>query len=275
MYSDVKKCLTIAGSDCSGGAGIQADLKTFAAHGCYGASVITSIVSENTQGVLSTYNLPVNEINSQLEAVFEDIRFDAVKIGILPTVDIIKLVAEWLTEYMPKFIVCDPVLVATSGDALTDGNVIEAYIEHIFPLVNLITPNIPEAEAFLDIHITSINDMKAAAASLYSMGAAGVMVKGGHLEEGHATDILYDGKDVSSIKVVKIDSPNTHGTGCTLSSAIAANLANGFALGGAVFSAKDFVTEAIAKSYSISISGEGHGPVNHFFDLWKRPKKPT
>ncbi|MCH5208246.1 MAG: bifunctional hydroxymethylpyrimidine kinase/phosphomethylpyrimidine kinase [Oscillospiraceae bacterium] len=266
----VKKCLTIAGSDCSGGAGIQADLKTFAAHGCYGASVITSIVSENTEGVLSTYNVPVNEVANQLDAVFEDIQIDAVKLGVLPTVDIIKIVAEKLMKYLPKYIVCDPVLMASSGDALTSEETIDAYIEHIFPLVTLITPNIPEAGAFTGMSISTINDMKGAAAAMYSLGASAVMVKGGHLEEGHATDVLYDGKDASSIRVVKVDSPNTHGTGCTLSSAIAANLANGFALGGAVFSAKDYVTEAISKSYPV---GKGHGPVNHFFEYWKDMRK--
>lgn len=266
----VKKCLTIAGSDCSGGAGIQADLKTFAAHGCYGASVVTSIVSENTLGVVSVYNVPALEVERQLEAVFEDITIDAVKLGMLPTPDIIETVAKMLNRYEPKFIVCDPVLESTSGQIFSEDGAVDAYTEHIFPIVNLITPNIPEAEAFSGMTITNIKEMKEAAQILFSLGPKAVLVKGGHLEEGHATDILYDGKDVSSIKVVRVDSNNTHGTGCTLSSAIAANMANGFALGGAVFSAKDYVTEAITNSYTV---GKGHSPVHHFFEMWKNIKQ--
>lgn len=265
----VKKCLTIAGSDCSGGAGIQADLKTFAAHKCYGASVITSVVAENTSRVISVFNLPADEVAKQLDAVFEDVEIDAVKLGMLPTPEIVKTVAQKLSEFKPKHIVCDPVLVATSGDALSDSGIIPAYIEHIFPIVDLLTPNIPEAEGFTGDKINNISDMKAAAQKIASLGAKAVLVKGGHLSAGHATDILlYENMPKNEpmlIKSAKIDSPNTHGTGCTLSSAITANLANGFALGGAVFSAKDFITEAISKSYTV---GKGHSPVNHFYVLW-------
>ena len=265
----VKKCLTIAGSDCSGGAGIQADLKTFAAHKCYGASVITSVVAENTSRVISVFNLPADEVEKQLDAVFEDVEIDAVKLGMLPTPEIVKTVAKKLSEFKPKHIVCDPVLVATSGDALSDSGIIPAYIEHIFPIVDLLTPNIPEAEGFTGDKINNISDMKAAAQKIASLGARAVLVKGGHLDTGHATDILlYENMPKNEpmlIKAIKIDSPNTHGTGCTLSSAITANLANGFALGGAVFSAKDFITEAISKSYTV---GKGHSPVNHFYALW-------
>jgi len=262
---DVKKCLTIAGSDCSGGAGIQADLKTFAAHKCYGASVITSVVAENTSHVISVCNIPADEVAKQIDAVFEDIEIDAVKLGMLPTADIVKTVAQKLAEYKPAHIVCDPVLAATSGDALADSGIIPAYIEHIFPLVELLTPNIPEAEQFSGVKINSASDMKEAAKKISELGAKSVLVKGGHLETGSATDILLHNNEFSSIKTVKVESPNTHGTGCTLSSAITANLALGFALGGAVFSAKDFITEAISKSYNV---GKGHGPVNHFFNLW-------
>ena len=265
----VKKCLTIAGSDCSGGAGIQADLKAFAAHKCYGASVITSVVAENTSRVISVFNLPADEVEKQLDAVFEDVEIDAVKLGMLPTPEIVKTVAQKLSEFKPKHIVCDPVLVATSGDALSDSGIIPAYIEHIFPIVDLLTPNIPEAEGFTGDKINNISDMKAAAQKIASLGARAVLVKGGHLGTGHAPDILlYENmpkNEPTLIKAIKIDSPNTHGTGCTLSSAITANLANGFALGGAVFSAKDFITEAISKSYS---GGIGHSPVNHFYALW-------
>lgn len=263
----IKKCLTIAGSDCSGGAGIQADLKAFAAHGCYGASVITSVVAENTQRVISVFNVPVDEIEKQIDAVFEDIEIDAVKLGMLPTKEIIAAVANKLKEYKPPYIVCDPVLEATSGDSLSESGTVAAYIKYIFPIADLITPNIPEAEAFTGIKINSIQDMKIAAEKLFSLGAKAVLVKGGHLDKGHATDILYDGKEeAASIKTIKVDSPNTHGTGCTLSSAIAANLARGFTIGGAVFSAKDYVTEAITRSYTV---GKGHSPVNHFYAFWK------
>ncbi len=266
----VKKCLTIAGSDCSGGAGIQADLKTFAAHKCYGASVITSVVAENTSRVISVFNLPADEVAKQLDAVFEDVEIDAVKLGMLPTAEIIQTVAKKLSEYKPNHIVCDPVLVATSGDALSDSGIIPAYIEHIFPIVDLLTPNIPEAESFTGDKIQDINDMKAAAQKIAALGAKAVLVKGGHLGAGHATDILLADNNVSSIKAAKIDSPNTHGTGCSLSSAIAANLARGFALGGAVFSAKDFITEAISHSYTV---GKGHSPINHFYALWDKKDK--
>ena len=262
---DVKKCLTIAGSDCSGGAGIQADLKTFAAHKCYGASVITSVVAENTSRVISVCNIPADEVGKQIDAVFEDIEIDAVKLGMLPTAEIIKTTAEKLAVYKPAHIVCDPVFAATSGDALSESGVIPAYIEHIFPLVELLTPNIPEAEQFSGMKINSVADMKSAAKKIAELGAKSVLVKGGHLETGHATDILLHENEISSIKTVKIDSPNTHGTGCTLSSAITANLALGFALGGAVFSAKDFITEAISNSHVV---GKGHSPVNHFYNLW-------
>lgn len=258
----VKMCLAIAGSDSSGGAGAQADLKTFAAHGCYGASVITSVVAENTQRVISVFNLPAIEVEKQIDAVFEDIKIDAVKLGMMPTAQIVETVSRKLKEYNPPFIVCDPVLKSTSGDALSEDGTIQAYIEHIFPIADLITPNIPEAEDFTGMTITDIAGMKAAAERMSYMGAHNVLVKGGHLGAGHATDILYDGKEYSSIKVIKVDSPNTHGTGCTLSSAIAANVAMGFALGGAVFSAKDYITEAISHSYEV---GKGHSPVNHFY----------
>lgn len=262
---NVKKCLTIAGSDCSGGAGIQADLKTFAAHKCYGASVITSVVAENTSRVISVFTLPAVEVEQQLDAVFEDIEIDAVKLGMLPSVEIIRVVAKKLEQYKPKIIVCDPVLAAESGDELAPSEVIPAYVESLFPLVDLITPNIPEAESFTGEKIENINDMKKAAEKLHEMGAKAVLIKGGHLDANHATDILLCNDNISSIKAIKVDSPNTHGTGCTLSSAIAANLALGFTLGGALFAAKDFITEAISKSYTV---GKVHGPVNHFCAMW-------
>lgn len=260
---NVKKCLTIAGSDCSGGAGIQADLKAFSAHGCYGASVITSVVAENTSRVISVFNVPVREIELQIDAVFEDVEINAVKLGMLPTAEIIAAIAEKLRKYKPRHIVCDPVLVATSGDALSESGTVAAFREHIFPLADVITPNIPEAAAISGIEIHNADDMKTAAKAIAEAGAKAVLVKGGHLTED-ALDILYDG-NFSEFTSRRVNSQNTHGTGCTLSSAVAANLALENDLGEAVRLAKSYVTEAIENSYTV---GKGHSPVNHFYKLW-------
>lgn len=263
----IKKCLTIAGSDCSGGAGIQADLKTFSAFGVYGASVITSVVAENTSRVSSVYNIPVKEIEAQIDAVFEDIEIDSVKIGMLPTVEIIKAVAAKLKQYKPKFVVFDPIMFATSGDALTENKACSAFIYQLFPLCDLVTPNIVEAEEFLGGYIPDIPNMEEAGRILCEYGAKAVLVKGGELEEEEDSfDVLFDGKEYTTFTAKRIDSPNTHGTGCTLSSAIAANIALGKPLVEAVQSAKDYVTAAIENSYTV---GKGHSPVNHFYKLWR------
>lgn len=261
----IKKCLTIAGSDCSGGAGIQADLKTFSAHGCYGASVITSVVAENTSRVISVFNVPAEEIEKQIDAVFEDIEIDAVKLGMLPTEEIIRAVAAKMRQYKPRCIVCDPVMVATSGDALSESGVCQAFIDNMFPIADLITPNIIEAETFLGGYLENVVNMKEAARILHEYGAKAVLVKGGHLD-GEPVDVLFDGKEYHELSARRIDSPNTHGTGCTLSSAIAANLANGAEMKDAVRLAKDYVTNAIEKSYTV---GKGHSPVHHFYKLWR------
>lgn len=261
---NVKKCLTVAGSDCSGGAGVQADLKTFSAHGVYGASVITSVVAENTSRVISVFNVPVREIELQIDAVFEDVEIDAVKLGMLPTAEIIEAVAKKLRQYKPAHIVCDPVMVATSGDALSESGIDRAFIEHIFPIADVITPNIPEAEALSGIEIHGLDDMRRAAKMLADNGARNVLIKGGHLTDS-AEDILFDGKTENVFESERVNSPNTHGTGCTLSSAIAANLALGNDLKSSVRLAKSYVTEAIENSYTV---GKGHSPVHHFYKLW-------
>lgn len=261
----IKKCLTIAGSDCSGGAGIQADLKAFSAHGVYGASVITSVVAENTSRVISVHNVPVKEIEAQIDAVFEDIEIDSVKLGMLPTVEIIRAVAAKLREYKPKFVVCDPVMIATSGDALSENNVAGAFVNHLFPLSDLITPNIVETETFLGGYIDGVPDMEESARILCEYGAKAVLVKGGDLDGENSVDMLFDGREYTKFSVKRVDSPNTHGTGCTLSSAIAANLALGQPLKEAVKNAKDYVTSAIENSYTV---GKGHSPVHHFYKLW-------
>ncbi len=262
---DASKVLTIAGSDCSGGAGIQADLKTFSTFGCYGASVITSVVAENTQRVISVYELPVEEVKNQLDAVFEDISFSAVKLGMLPTAEIVEAVAEKLAEFKPPHIVCDPVLVATSGDILSKSEVIPVYVKKIFPLAELITPNIPEAEAFTNIQIGEWDDVERVAEKLHEMGARSVLIKGGHADGKQAIDFFLENGIPRVIRADRIDSQNTHGTGCTLSSAIAASLADGCTLFESVRDAKRYITLAIRSAFPV---GKGHNPVNHFCEMW-------
>ena len=263
--NNIKKCLTIAGSDCSGGAGIQADLKTFSAHRVFGMSVIVSVVAENTSRVISIYNMNDEIISEQIDAVFEDIGADAVKIGMLPNVSIMKKVAEKLNFYNPQYIVTDPVMVAKGGSALMEPKALDAMKRIIIPLSFILTPNIPEAEALTGIEIRNISDMKKVARIIKDMGAANVLLKGGHLE-GDAADILFDGSDFFEYRHKRINTKNTHGTGCTLSSAIAANLANGKSVRSAVENAKNYVTGAIYDSLNI---GNGHGPTNHFHEYYK------
>lgn len=266
----MKKCLSIAGSDCSGGAGIQADLKAFSANGVFGMSVITSVVAENTSRVISVFNVPAAEIENQIDAVFEDIEVDGVKLGMLPSAEIICAVCAKLSQYRPPVIVCDPVMVATSGDALTTENTLSAMKEKLFPMTDLLTPNIPEAEIISGVKIRSIDDFDTAAAEIMKMGVKNLLLKGGHFR-GDCIDVLYmsepdcHGNDNISFCAPHIDSPNTHGTGCTLSSAITANLAKGADMSSAVESAKKYVTEAIERSFTV---GKGHSPVNHFYDYY-------
>lgn len=257
----VKNCLTIAGSDCSGGAGIQADLKTFSALGCYGMSAITSVVAENTERVLSSMTVSSDVIYSQLEAVFSDIRVDAVKIGMLPDTGAMHAVAAAVVKYDPKIIVCDPVMSATAGSELMQGSALNTFINTIVPLCTLLTPNIPEAEKLLGCQINDTTDIKASALSLFAHGAGAVLIKGGHLP-GDATDILFDGKEFHTFTHARIDTKSTHGTGCTLSSAIAAFLAQEKPLPEAVRLAKEYLTGAIEHGLDI---GHGHSPTNHFY----------
>lgn len=261
----MKKALTIAGSDCSGGAGIQADLKTFAAHGIYGMSVITAVVAENTCKVISIHNVPVQAIKDQMDAVFTDITPDAVKVGMLSDAEVMKAVAQKLIEYKVKKAVIDPVMIAKGGCALMQEDALDALIQQIIPLSFLLTPNIPEAETILHTKIDSIEDMKQACRKIYQMGTANVLVKGGHFD-GDPVDVLYDGREYYTFPGKRIDSKNTHGTGCTLSSAIAANLANGLTVQDAVQKGKAYVTNAI--QYTTPI-GKGHGPTNHFYQWFQ------
>ncbi len=259
----MKHCLTIAGSDCSGGAGIQADLKTFSALGCFGMSVVTSVVAENTSRVISAHTIPAEVIAQQIEAVFEDIRVDAVKIGMLPDAEVMRTAAKELRKYQPKIIVTDPVMVATSGDALVEEFAQETLKQEILPLTTLLTPNIPEAEALTGRTIRTVEDMKQAALEIGETVSA-VLVKGGHLT-ADAVDILYDGNRHYEFAAERIDTKTTHGTGCTLSSAIAAYLARGLTVYEAVEQGKRYVTEAIRHGLDI---GGGHGPTNHFYQWY-------
>lgn len=261
----MKHCLSIAGSDCSGGAGIQADIKTFSAHGTFGMSVITAVVAENTSAVLSTLDVPQNIISDQIDAVFQDITVHGVKVGMLSDKPAMEIVAKKLKEYQPQNVVIDPVMIAKGGFALMRPNVLSTLNEQIIPLAYLLTPNIPEAETILDKKITTIEDMKHAAKEIYRMGAKNVLIKGGHLI-GDSTDILYNGAAYFTFNHKRIPTKNTHGTGCTLSSAITANLANGQSIETAVKNAKDYVTNAIRFALDI---GKGHGPTNHFYDYYQ------
>lgn len=261
----MKKVLTIAGSDCSGGAGIQADLKTFAAHGVYGMSVIVSIVAENTARVIGVENVAPDMIEKQIDAVFEDIGTDAVKVGMLSNTVCMEAVAHKLAEYSPRNVVIDPVMIAKNGCALMQPDSMETLIKKILPLADLLTPNIPEAEAITGMTIRTAADMERAAERIAGFGAKAVLVKGGHAV-GDALDVLYDGKAFHRYSAERIPTKNTHGTGCTYSSAIASCLALGLALPEAVARAKDYVTMAIRHSLAI---GKGCGPTNHFYELYQ------
>lgn len=259
------KALTIAGSDPSGGAGIQADLKTFAAHGIYGMSVITAITAQNTTGVFNVENVSESMVEAQLDAIFTDIWPDAIKIGMVSSEPIIRAIAKKLKEYRPKNIVLDPVMVATSGDALFDSQAQSTLIEVLLPLADIITPNIAEAELLSGVSIMSKNDMIRAARDIAGYYKGAVLVKGGHLEN-KADDLFYNEGFGYWMPKSKIDNPNTHGTGCTLSSAIAANLAGGHNMLDSVKNAKEYVYGAIQTGLNL---GKGQGPLDHLYLMKK------
>lgn len=261
----MKHCLTIAGSDCSGGAGVQADLKTFSALGCYGMSVITSVVAENTAQVISTMTVSAQVISDQLEAVFSDIRVDAVKIGMLPDAAAMKSVSQALKKYLPKIVVCDPVMLATAGTELMQSSALSDFVSEIIPHCTMLTPNIPEAETLVGEKIAGVEDMKSAAVKICELGADSVLIKGGHLT-GAALDILFDGKRFYEFSHARVNSNSTHGTGCTLSSAIAAYMAQGELPDSAAALAKEYLTGAIEHGLNI---GKGHGPTNHFYRFFE------
>ncbi|MEG1048981.1 MAG: bifunctional hydroxymethylpyrimidine kinase/phosphomethylpyrimidine kinase [Oscillospiraceae bacterium] len=260
----MKTALSIAGSDCSGGAGIQADIKTMSALGVYAMSVVVSVVAENTSRVISIEDVSQKVIGEQIDAVFEDMPVDSVKVGMLSTPECMVAVAEKLKEYAPKYIVIDPVMYAKNGCPLMQEQSISTLIKEIIPLATVLTPNIPEAEKIANMEIKTTEDMRVAAKKIVELGAKAVLVKGGHYV-GDAQDILYDGTDYYCFSGRRIDTKNTHGTGCTLSSAIASYLALGETLEGAVEKAKEYVTVAIEHALEL---GKGCGPTNHFYSLY-------
>lgn len=259
----MKNALTIAGSDCCGGAGIQADLKTFAAHGVYGMSVITAVTAQNTQRVIDVQDVSPLIIRRQIEAVFTDIPVHAVKIGMVSTVEAILAISSQLNRFKPNHVVLDTVMVSKSGYPLLGPKAIGLLVDELLPIATLVTPNIPEAERITGIDINSLPDMEKAARRLFEMGAASILLKGGHAAFD-PTDVLFDGIRYSHFPGRRIMTKNTHGTGCTLSSAIAANLAKNDALHPAVAKAKKYVTLCIENALSI---GKGAGPLHHFYAI--------
>ncbi len=257
--------MTIAGSDSGAGAGIQADLKTFAALGVYGTSVLTAITAQNTLRVTQVLELPPALVAAQIDAVVKDIGADAVKTGMLANSEVIEVVAEKVREYNLPNLVVDTVMVAKSGDRLLKEDATATLREKLIPLALVITPNIPEAEALVGHPIESLEDMRRAAVELVSMGAKSVVIKGGH-REGPASDLLYDGVEFHELSSPRVETSSTHGTGCTFASAIAAHLALGLDVVEAVRRSKEYITQAIIHAFPL---GRGHGPVHHFYDFWE------
>jgi hydroxymethylpyrimidine/phosphomethylpyrimidine kinase len=262
----MKVALTIAGSDSGGGAGVQADLRTFAAHRLHGASALTAITAQNSVGVLAWTALEPEMVVKQIEAVATDMPVAAAKTGMLANAAIITAVADAAARLRLAPLVVDPVMVAKSGDRLLDAAAERAYVERLFPLAALVTPNLHEAAALLGRPVRDVGAMREAARDLASRGARAVLVKGGALE-GDAVDVLCDGSRVVEIASRRVDTPNTHGTGCTLSAAICAGLAHGWPLEGAVRAAKAYLTEGLRRSYAV---GKGRGVVHHLHNLEPR-----
>jgi hydroxymethylpyrimidine/phosphomethylpyrimidine kinase len=250
----IPNILSIAGSDPSGGAGIQADLKTFAALHCYGMAAITALTAQNTQGVSGVMDVSADFVYQQIHDVFEDVRVDAVKIGMLSSTEIIESVAEALRQYNPPIIVLDPVMVATSGDSLIDGDAVEAIKTHLVPLCTVVTPNIPEAEKLTR---KAVLDMEKAAQNVLALGAPAVFLKGDTVR-----DILAFGNQTRLLELPRIETKNTHGTGCTLSSALASYLALGYTFEEAAIAAKNYLHGALIHASELEV-GSGHGPVHH------------
>ena len=259
------RVLSIAGSDSGGGAGIQADLKTFSALGCYGMTAVTALTAQNTTGVQAIHGVPASFLKAQLQSVLDDIGVDAVKIGMLHSPDVVEVVAWAIDHYGLKQVVLDPVMVATSGDRLIAEETVSVLVRELFPRVQLITPNLDEASLLLQRPLTAVDQLHNAAQALLDMGAKAVLLKGGHLPGDVLCDVLQTpGNDAVVFEATRIHSRNVHGTGCSLSSAIAAHLALGQSMSDAVAAARAFIRRAIADGAGVK-TGEGHGPLNHGF----------
>ena len=259
------RVLTIAGSDSGGGAGIQADLKTFAALGCYGMTAITALTAQNTKGVQGIHGIPAEFLKAQIQSVMDDIGVDALKIGMLHAPEIVDVVAWAIDHYQLKNVVLDPVMVATSGDRLIASETVQVLVRELFPRASLITPNLDEAVLLLGREISDVSVLETAGRDLLAMGARAVLLKGGHLPGNDLMDLLVQPNTPSErLSSRRIHSNNVHGTGCTLSSAIAAYLALGIGLSEAVHCARQYIVQAIAHGADIT-TGHGHGPLNHGF----------
>ncbi|MCO5144764.1 MAG: bifunctional hydroxymethylpyrimidine kinase/phosphomethylpyrimidine kinase [Aquamicrobium sp.] len=265
----IANVLSIAGSDPSGGAGIQADLKAFSARGVYGMAVLTALTAQNTRGVSGVHLVPAEFVARQIEAVFADVRVDAVKIGMIATAEIAEAVADALAAHRDVPVVLDPVMVAKGGAALLDPAAVDALTRRLLPLASVLTPNLPEAAALLGVPVAASRaEMAAQAAKLRALGAGAVLVKGGHLDGDDSPDVLATAGEPLWLEGRRLTTRNTHGTGCTLSSTLAAELAKGSPLPEAVCAAKAYVAEAIANAERLTV-GSGHGPVHHFHALWR------
>lgn len=260
----IPKALTIAGSDSGGGAGIQADLKTFSAYRVFGMSAITAVTAQNSVGVQGVEYLPPAFVAQQLSSVLDDFGADAVKCGMLGTAAIVQAVTDGLRAHPVERLVVDPVMVATSGDALLEPDAVRAMTTRLLPLALVLTPNLPEAEALAGMAVSNRTEMEEAARRIHKLGPRHVLVKGGHLK-GDAVDVLYNGRDFTAFQAPRIDSDNTHGSGCTLSAAISAGLARGRPLAEAVRDAKAYVTRGIREGFAL---GRGAGALRHFLTEW-------
>ncbi len=263
----MRTALTIAGSDSSGGAGIQADLKTFQAHGVFGMTAITAVTVQNTRQVNDIQEMTPEIVRGQIACLFDDIAIHAIKIGMVSSTVLIETIADTLAQQDLPPVVLDPVMISKSGYPLLKQEARSALVRLLFPLADVVTPNIHEAESLIAQPIETIAAMKDAAREILTLGARKVVVKGGHLGDAQATDVVCDGQDFQELTGARIETRNTHGTGCTFSAAIAANLARGHAFFEAVKRAKTYINGAIAHSLDI---GRGHGPTHHFFDLYRR-----
>lgn len=271
----VKIAMTVAGSDSGAGAGIQADLKTFAAMKVYGLSVVTAVTAQNTAAVTGIHPVPPEFVARQIDTLMEDFTVHSVKTGMLTSVEIIEVVCERFDRYRLPHIVADPVMIATSGDMLIEGEtnrLLQAIRNTLLPAASVITPNIPEAEILTGREIAGLEDMKAAAVDLHKLGAVNVVIKGGHLDGEDAVDLLFDGNDMFEYRARRVLTRNTHGTGCTFSAALAAGLAKGLNLQTSVAAAKEFIKMALEGSLSI---GCGRGPTNHFAELYQLAAKDS